>query len=105
MLSLAVTNREGERITLNVEPGLTVMEALRENGFDELMAICGGCCSCATCHVFVDPAALSKLPALSDDENELLESSSHRTDVSRLACQITLSEALDGLHVTIAPED
>jgi ferredoxin, 2Fe-2S len=105
MLSLTVTNREGERITLNVEPRLTVMEALRENGFDELMAICGGCCSCATCHVFVDPAALSKLPALSDDENELLESSSHRTDASRLACQITLSEALDGLHVTIAPED
>jgi ferredoxin, 2Fe-2S len=105
MLSLTVTNREGERSALNVEPGLTVMEALRENGFDELMAICGGCCSCATCHVFVDPAALSKLHALSDDENELLESSSHRTDASRLACQVTLSEALDGLHVTIAPED
>jgi ferredoxin, 2Fe-2S len=105
MLSLTVTNREGERSALNVEPGLTVMEALRENGFDELMAICGGCCSCATCHVFVDPAALSKLPALSDDENELLESSSRRTEASRLACQITLSEALDGLHVTIAPED
>jgi ferredoxin, 2Fe-2S len=105
MLSLTVTNREGERFTLNVEPGLTVMEALRENGVDELMAICGGCCSCATCHVFVDPAALSKLPALSDDENELLESSSHRTDASRLACQITLSEALEGLHVVIAPED
>jgi 2Fe-2S ferredoxin len=84
---------------------LTVMEALRENWFDELMVICGGCCSCATCHVFVDPAALSKLPALSDDENELLESSSHRIDASRLACQITLSEALKGLHVTIAPED
>jgi 2Fe-2S ferredoxin len=105
MLSLTVTNREGERSALNAEPGLTVMEALRENGFDELMAICGGCCSCATCHVFVDPAALSKLPALSDDENELLESSSHRTDASRLACQIKLSEALDGLHVTIAPEN
>lgn len=105
MLSLTVTNREGERFALNVEPGLTVMEALRENGVDELMAICGGCCSCATCHVFVDPAALSKLPPRSDDEHELLASSGHRTDTSRLACQITLSEALDGLHVAIAPED
>jgi ferredoxin, 2Fe-2S len=105
MLSLTVTNREGERFALNVAPGLTVMEALRENGFDELMAICGGCCSCATCHVFVDPAALIKLPPLSDDENELLESSSYRTDTSRLACQITLSEALEGLHVAIAPEN
>jgi 2Fe-2S ferredoxin len=105
MLSLTVTNREGERFALNVEPGLTVMEALRENGVDELMAICGGCCSCATCHVFVDPAALSKLPPLSNDENELLASSSRRTNTSRLACQITLSEALDGLHVAVAPED
>lgn len=104
MLNLTVTNREGERFSLNVEPGLTVMEALRENGFDELMAICGGCCSCATCHVFVDHAALSKLAPPSNDEDGLLESSSHRSESSRLACQIMLSAALEGLHVTIAPE-
>jgi ferredoxin, 2Fe-2S len=59
-----------------------MIEALRENGFDELMAICGGCCSCATCHVFVDSAALSKLPA--PQMNELLEATELMLQDSRV---------------------
>ena len=51
MPKLTVVNREGEESTIEVEDGLTVMEAIRDNGFDELLALCGGCCSCATCHV------------------------------------------------------
>ena len=105
MPKLVVTNRAGETSTLDVGAGLSVMEAIRDNGFDELLALCGGCCSCATCHIHVDSADAARLPAISEDENDLLDSSDYRTDNSRLSCQIPLTEDLDGLHVTIAPED
>ncbi|QUL36558.1 2Fe-2S iron-sulfur cluster-binding protein [Erythrobacter sp. JK5] len=105
MPKLVVTNREGETSEIEVEDGLTVMEAIRDNGFDELLALCGGCCSCATCHVFVQAGATDKLPAMSEDEDDLLESSDHRNETSRLSCQIPFTSELDGLKVTIAPED
>ena len=81
------------------------MEVIRESGFDELLALCGGCCSCATCHVFVDPEFADKLPAMSEDENDLLDSSDHRNERSRLSCQIKCVADLEGLRVQIAPED
>lgn len=105
MPKLIVVNRAGEESTIEVADGLTVMEAIRDNGFDELLALCGGCCSCATCHIHVDPAFADQLPAMSDDENDLLDSSDHRDATSRLSCQIAFTSDLDGLKVTIAPED
>ncbi len=105
MPKLIVTTREGETTEIEVENGLTVMEAIRDNGFDELLALCGGCCSCATCHVQVDPAFSDRLPPMSEDEDDLLESSDHRVASSRLGCQIPFTDDLDGLKVTIAPED
>ncbi|MEC7817074.1 MAG: 2Fe-2S iron-sulfur cluster-binding protein [Pseudomonadota bacterium] len=105
MPKLIVTTREGETSEIDVADGLTVMEAIRDNGFDELLALCGGCCSCATCHVHVDPAFQDKLPAMSEDEDDLLESSDHRDANSRLGCQIPFTGDLDGLKVTIAAED
>ena len=72
MPKLTVVTREGEESTIDVEDGLTVMEAIRDNGFDELLALCGGCCSCATCHVHIEPAHKDKLPAMSEDEDGLL---------------------------------
>ena len=105
MPKLIVVNRDGEESTVEVGEGLTVMEAIRDNGFDELLALCGGCCSCATCHVHVDPAFADKLPSMSEDEDDLLESSDHRADNSRLSCQMPFTADLDGLKVTIAPED
>ena len=105
MPKLIVTTREGETSEIQVEDGLTVMEAIRDNGFDELLALCGGCCSCATCHVHVDPAFADKLPKMSEDEDDLLESSDHRNETSRLSCQISFTDELDGLKVTIADED
>lgn len=81
------------------------MEALRDSGFDDIQAICGGCCACATCHVYVDDAFLSSLPEPSRDERELLETSTQVTRNSRLSCQIPVTAALDGLRLTIAPED
>lgn len=105
MPKLIVVNRNGDETAIEVESGLTVMEAIRDNGFDELLALCGGCCSCATCHVHVDPVFLDLLPKMSEDEDDLLESSDHRVPNSRLSCQLPFTDALDGLKVTIAPED
>jgi 2Fe-2S ferredoxin len=105
MPQLIVVNRAGEESTIAVSDGLTVMEAIRDNGFDELLALCGGCCSCATCHVHVDPAFKDRLPAMSEDEDDLLESSDHRDEYSRLGCQVPFTADLDGLRVTIAQED
>ncbi|MBW8911517.1 MAG: 2Fe-2S iron-sulfur cluster binding domain-containing protein [Sphingomonas sp.] len=105
MPKLVVVTREGDESVFEVEAGLSVMEVIRDNGIDELLALCGGCCSCATCHVFVDPAFSGLLPDMSDDENDLLDSSDHRDERSRLSCQLSMTDELDGMIVTIAPED
>lgn len=105
MPQLTVITRSGEERTVTAESGLTVMEAIRDNGFDELLALCGGCCSCATCHVHVDPAFRDLLPPMSEDEDDLLDSSSDRDGDSRLSCQLDFTDALDGLRVRIAEED
>jgi 2Fe-2S ferredoxin len=105
MPKLIVTLREGEEREITGESGLSVMEVLRDAGIDEILALCGGCCSCATCHVHVDPEFAAKLPKMTEDENDLLDSSSDRDDTSRLSCQIEFSEALDGMRVRVAAED
>lgn len=105
MPKLIVVTREGEEREVEGEVGLSVMEVIRDNGFDELLALCGGCCSCATCHVHVDPEFADKLSPMSEDENDLLDSSSDRNETSRLSCQLQFTNALDGLKVTIAAED
>ncbi|MFD1612893.1 2Fe-2S iron-sulfur cluster-binding protein [Sphingomonas tabacisoli] len=105
MPKLVVVTRDGSERAVEGDVGLSVMEVIRENGFDELLALCGGCCSCATCHVHVDEEWLGNLPKMSEDENDLLDSSDHRNGQSRLSCQIPFTQDLDGLRVTIAPED
>lgn len=105
MAKLIIVNRDGQETVVDGQVGLSVMENIRDNGFDELLALCGGCCSCATCHVQVDETWLDKIPAMSEDENDLLDSSDHRQANSRLSCQIEFTPALEGLRVTIAPED
>ena len=104
-LRLLVTDRSGGRHLVEGRPGQSVMQVIRDAGLDELAAICGGSCSCATCHVYVDPAFEDRLPPMRTDESELLDCSDHRQPLSRLSCQITINEAFDGLAVTIAPED
>lgn len=105
MPQLIVVTREGETRTIEGETGLSVMEVIREAGIDELLALCGGCCSCATCHVHVGSDYADKLPPMSEDENELLSISDDRDSASRLSCQIPFTDALDGMTVTIAKED
>ena len=103
--TISVTDRSGAVHSLPITADRSLMETIRDAGMDELLAICGGCLSCATCHVYVDPASLAKLPPISADEDDLLDSSEHRTGDSRLSCQIILTDDLAGLAVTIAPED
>ncbi len=105
MTTITVITRSGEAKDVNAENGLSLMEVIRDNGFDELLALCGGCCSCATCHVHIDPAFVDKLPKMGEDENDLLDSTDHRDENSRLSCQIPVSAELNGLIVTIAAED
>jgi Ferredoxin len=105
MPALNVITRDGTSRMIQGDVGSSVMEALRDAGVDEILALCGGRCSCATCHVFVDPAFLAALPEMTEDENDLLDSSSHRHATSRLSCQLPLREEHDGITVTVAPED
>lgn len=105
MAEIIVKLRDGRERRLAIDEGISLMEAIRAAGLDEMLALCGGCCSCATCHVFVDPAFSDWLPVMGSDENDLLDSSDHRAKASRLSCQIPLLAALDGMTVRIAPED
>ena len=103
MAKVLVTDREGEQHELEGEIGWSVMEIIRENNLP-IEAACGGCCACATCHVYVDPEWLAKLPAADDDEGMMLDEAFEVQDNSRLSCQIKYTAELDGLKVKLAPE-
>jgi 2Fe-2S ferredoxin len=105
MPQLIVVTRDGTERTVEGRAGDSVMEVIRGHGFDELLALCGGCCSCGTCHVHVDGEWLDKLKPMAGDEDDVLDCSDFRTPNSRLSCQVEFGEALDGLRVRIAPED
>lgn len=105
MPQIIVVSQSGEKSQVEAQVGRTLMETIRDAGFDEMLALCGGCCSCATCHVHIDAAYVDKLPAMSEDEDDLLDSSDSRDATSRLSCQIPVTDALEGCTVTIALED
>src|ERR1700689_4251782 len=98
---MRVVDRSGIEHEIGARAGLKVMENLRELDYG-VAAICGGMCSCATCHVFVDPAWVDRVPEAMSDERELLSELSHTQDNSRLSCQIEFTPELAGLRVTIA---
>lgn len=105
MAKLIVTDRKDQTVEVEVQNGISIMENIRDlhNSVD---AICGGLCSCATCHVFVDPAWLDKLPPRSSEEAVLLgDLSSFDESRSRLSCQVQMSDDLDGLTLTVGPEE
>jgi 2Fe-2S ferredoxin len=102
---LVVTDRSGVERTIEGEEGLSIMEIIRNAGAEEPFALCGGSCSCATCHIHVDPAFLGAIPAIAGDEDDVLDGSSHRRETSRLACQIVFRNELSGLRIQLAPAD
>ena len=105
MAKINVTTRADRQVVIDGRIGHTLMENLRDNDLD-VEAACGGSCSCATCHVFVDAAWLGKLPRRSGDEQELVEQTrSFKGENSRLSCQIKFTEALDGITLTVAPAE
>lgn len=104
MALLRVVDRDGVEHEVDAKTGLKVMETLRELDYG-VAAICGGMCSCATCHVYVDPDWLAKLPAPMSDERELVNELAHHETNSRLSCQIEFTPELAGLRVTIAPDE
>ena len=104
MAVLKVVDRDGVEHEVDARTGLKVMETLRELEYG-VAAICGGMCSCATCHIYVDPAWAERLPPPQSDERELLQELSHHNEQSRLSCQIEFTPALEGLRVTIAPDE
>ena len=105
MPTIHVTNRDGHDRTVEAAGGQPLMRALKSAGFDEVLALCGGCASCGTCHVYVAEDWLARLSAAGRDELDVLGFSDWRRPNSRLSCQIPFGDTLDGMKVTIAPED
>ncbi len=104
MARMVVVDRDGKEHEIEARAGLKIMEVLRELDYG-VAAICGGLCSCATCHIYVDPAWTARLPAPQSDELELLrELSDYKEPVSRLSCQVEFTEQLSGIKVGIAPD-
>ncbi|WCT72169.1 2Fe-2S iron-sulfur cluster-binding protein [Sphingomonas naphthae] len=92
---------DGDSTVLQGEDGFSLMEVAVQNGVDGIDADCGGALTCATCHVYVDPEWLDRLPPIETGEADMLEFAVEPRGNSRLSCQIRLSAALDGLIVEI----
>jgi 2Fe-2S ferredoxin len=104
MAKMVVVDRDGKEHEIEATPGLKIMEILRELDYG-VAAICGGLCSCATCHVYIDESWVSRLPNAQSDELELLnELPDLRRGSSRLSCQVEFTDALSGIKVSIAPD-
>ncbi len=99
MVKVIYVSSTGEKRAVEAEPGMTVMEAATKAGIDEIVAECGGACACATCHVYVAPEWLDKLPPASPMENDMLDFAVDPRPTSRLSCQITITGELDGLII------
>lgn len=101
MPQVLVTDTDGSVAKIDFEEGETLMEVLRRQGYENIPALCGGCCACATCQVYVGDEWVGRLPPMREDEDEMLDSMDTRRECSRLSCQIEMVPALDGLSVTI----
>ena len=105
MPSVTYTSPDGTETTLEGRDGDSVMDLAVKNGVKGIVAECGGACACATCHVYVDEAFASEVGEVGDLEDDMLDgAAAERRPTSRLSCQIKLRSELDGLKVTIAPE-
>ena len=105
MRFVTVISRDQSERQIELRPGSTLMEDLRDGGVDDILALCGGCCSCATCHVYLHPPVGDPDHPLSEEEDGLLDSSDHRLPESRLACQVRSDAVAENMAVKVAPED
>ena len=103
MGTIFVKDREGIEHKLPAEEGLTIMEIIRDAGLD-IEAACGGCCACATCHIYVDENRLKNLEDIKNAEESMLDQAFNIKEESRLGCQIEYKDNFNGLKVRLAPE-
>ena len=101
MAKITYIEHSGKSHTLEVANGLTVMEGAVQNNIAGIDAECGGSCACATCHVYVDEKWFGKLPEKESAEEDMLDMAFEPKKLSRLSCQLTVSDALDGLVVNM----
>jgi ferredoxin, 2Fe-2S len=104
MPKVRVIDRDGVERELDAASGATLMEPLRDMD-DGVAAICGGMCSCATCHVYIDEEWVPKIAAPMSDETDMLGDLISRRPNSRLSCQVILNDSMSGIRVTVAPEE
>jgi len=103
MSSINIKDRDGNWHKLEANIGMTIMEIIRDAGLD-IEAACGGCCACATCHVYVEDGWINKTKSKNEDEESMLDQAFHVESNSRLSCQIDYIEDLDGIRLVLAPE-
>ncbi|MDJ0655602.1 MAG: 2Fe-2S iron-sulfur cluster-binding protein [Xanthomonadales bacterium] len=100
MAKITYIEHNGTEHVVDVPNGWSLMEGAVQNNIDGIDADCGGCMSCATCHVYIDESFVDKLTAAEDVEEDMLDCTAcERADNSRLSCQITVTDDLDGLVV------
>lgn len=104
MITLIVRDRGNQVREIQAGENQLLMEVLREYEWG-VPAICGGVCSCATCHVYLDEAWREAFPEPDYDEEDLVETLEHKQPGSRLSCHLTLGEAHDGLALALAPDE
>jgi len=104
LINISVKDLDGQVHEIQAREGDSLMEALREHEWG-VPAICGGLCSCGTCHVYVDKEWLEKLRQVDSDEQDLLDEFDNSKDNSRLSCQVKLLSEHEGLALSIAPEE
>ncbi|MEH6517113.1 MAG: 2Fe-2S iron-sulfur cluster-binding protein [Halioglobus sp.] len=104
MATITYIEHSGTEHKIDVENGKTLMQGAVDNLVDGIIGECGGCCSCATCHIIIDDAWYEATGGPNDDEREMLEAVPIPAKTSRLGCQITVSDELDGLVVRMPEE-
>jgi 2Fe-2S ferredoxin len=102
MPKVIFVDSEGARREIDVEAGNTIMEAAIDNDVPGIVAECGGACACATCHAYIDEDWVARLPEMDDMEDAMLDSALDRKANSRLTCQISMTDKLDGIEVVVA---
>ena len=103
MGTIFVKDRKGNSHKLEAAAGSTIMEIIRDAGL-EIEAACGGCCACATCHVYVSEIWLKRLKTMDEEENSMLDQAFYVNNNSRLSCQLQFDEKINGIELVLAPE-
>lgn len=105
MPKIVFIDADGSESAVDAKAGISIMENAIANNIDGIEAECGGSCMCATCHCFIEHELAAKIPAMESDEDEMLGfTAEERRDSSRLSCQVTMTDELDGIVIHLPAE-